>query len=294
MMALQDPDRARGLEAFDHVFWQHLGHSFVNALRAWAHNWSGGLFAPAPAAAQASMFYRQLGRYSSAFALMVDVALLVMGGGLKRHEMISARFGDLLSELYLLSAVLKRWKDEGEQPADFPLVAWCMDSGFATIDARMDEIIANFPSRPAAWLLRFLVQPLGPRRCGPPDALTRACAVILLEPSATRDRLTIDLFHPTDGKGLARLDRAFALVTAVQPLRDRLRNARVYDAELARSRGLIDANDLARLKAAEQAIADVVAVDDFAPEELAPGRHSDPKGDLPSATTSELRLAAGQ
>src|SRR5271165_3538144 len=98
MMALQDPDRGRGLEAFDHVFWQHLGHSFVNALRAWAHNWTGGIFAPAPSAGKVSGYYRQLGRYSSAFALAVDVALLVMGGGLKRHEMISARFGDLLSE----------------------------------------------------------------------------------------------------------------------------------------------------------------------------------------------------
>jgi acyl-CoA dehydrogenase len=294
MMALQDSDRIRGLDTFDQTFWQHLGHSFVNALRAWAHNWSGGIFAPAPSAGKVSGYYRQLGRYSSAFALAVDIALLVMGGGLKRHEMISARFGDLLSELYLLSAVLKRWKDEGEQVADLPLVAWCMDSGFATIEARIDEIIANFPNRPAAWLLRFLVQPIGPRRRGPADVLTRACAAILLEPSATRDRLTIDIFHATDGKGLARLDHAFELVTAVQPLRDRLHNARVYDLEEARRRGLIDADDVARLQAADQAVADVIAVDDFAADELVQRRHSDPEGDLTSATTPEFKRAAGQ
>src|SRR5262249_8107584 len=68
MMALQDADRVRGLETFDQVFWQHLGHSFVNALRAWAHNWSGGFFAPAPNAGGVSRFYRQLGRYAAAFA----------------------------------------------------------------------------------------------------------------------------------------------------------------------------------------------------------------------------------
>jgi acyl-CoA dehydrogenase len=294
MMALQDADRVRGLETFDQVFWQHLGHSFINALRAWAHNWSGGFFAPAPNAGPVSRFYRQLGRHAAAFALSVDMALLVLGGALKRHEMISARFGDILSELYLLSAVLKRWKDEGEQRADLPLVAWCMDSGFATIEARFDEILANFPNRPTAWLLRFLIQPLGPRRRGPSDALTRTCAAILLEPSATRDRLTVDLFHPADGKGLARLDRAFALVTAVQPLRDRLRNARVFDIEEARQRGLIDAADAARLKDADQAVADVIAVDDFATEEISHQHRSGTEGEITLLPTSEFRRAAGQ
>ena len=294
MMALQDADRVRGLETFDQVFWQHLGHSFINALRAWAHNWSGGFFAPAPNAGPVSRFYRQLGRHAAAFALSVDMALLVLGGALKRHEMISARFGDILSELYLLSAALKRWKDEGEQKADLPLVAWCMDSGFATIEARFDEILANFPNRPTAWLLRFLIQPLGPRRRGPSDALTRTCAAILLEPSATRDRLTVDLFHPVDGNGLARLDRAFALVTAVQQLRDRLRNARIFDIEEARQRGLIDAADAARLKDADQAVADVIAVDDFAAEEISHQHRSDTEGEITLLPTSEFRRAAGQ
>jgi acyl-CoA dehydrogenase len=292
MLALQNVDRVQGLSDFDQAFWQHLGHSFVNALRAWAYNWTDGAFAPAPAAGPVSGFYRQLHRYSAAFALAVDVSLLALGGGLKRDEMISARFGDLLSELYLLSAVLKRWKDEGEQSADLPLVEWCMNTGFATIEARFEEVLANFPKRPAAWLLRFLIQPLGAFRRGPSDALTRACAALLLEPSATRDRLTVDIYHPTDGKGVARLERAFKLATAAQPLRDRLRHARVDDLEEARRHGLIDAAELARLKEVEQAITDVVAVDDFAAEELSPRRRSDTEGDLTLPTTPELRRAA--
>ena len=113
------------------------------------------------------------------------MTLLTLGGDLKRKEMISARFGDLLSELYLLSAVLKRWQDEGRQDADLPLVEWCMDSGIATIAMRFDEIFANFPNRLVAGLLRFLIQPLGPRRRGPSDRLTRDCAAILLEPSGS-------------------------------------------------------------------------------------------------------------
>src|SRR5712675_1398215 len=223
--ALEDPDRAKGLEQFDQAFWGHVGHSFANAFRAWGRAWTGGLFAPAPDAGDASRFYRPLGRYTAGFALAVDMALLTLGGGLKRQEMVSARFGDVLSELYLLSAVLKRWQDEGRQQADLPLLRWCMESGFATIEARLDEIFGNFPNRPVAWLLRFLLLPLGPRRRGPSDKLTEACAEILLAPSATRDRLTVDIFHGIGDDGLARLERAFALTVAVQPLRDRMHKA---------------------------------------------------------------------
>ena len=270
MTALEDPDRARGLEEFDRAFWDHVRHSFANALRAWGRAWTGGAFAPAPAAGDASRFYKPLGRYASAFALAVDVALLTLGGALKRQEMISARFGDILSELYLLSAVLKRWQDEGRQRADLPLVEWCMEEGFATIEARFDEIFANFPNRPAAWLLRFLLLPLGPRRRGPSDRLTQACADILLAPSATRDRLTVDIFHGTGDNGLARLERAFELTIATQALRDRLHKAHMRDVGKARQQGLINDAEARELRAAADAVAAAVAVDDFAPEELAP------------------------
>ncbi len=114
-------------------------------------------------------FYRQLSRYSSAFALCADMALLTLGGALKRKEMLSARFGDILSELYLLSAALKRWQDEGRQPADFAALEWCMASGFRTIENRFAEILANLPNRFVAVVLKFLIQPFGARVLGPSD-----------------------------------------------------------------------------------------------------------------------------
>jgi acyl-CoA dehydrogenase len=204
------------------------------------------------------------------------MALLTLGGALKRQEMLSARFGDILSELYLLSAVLKRWDEEGRQRADLPLVAWCMEDGFATIEARFDSIFANFPNRPVAWLLRFLLLPLGLRRRGPSDRLTRACAEILLNPSATRERLTVDIFHGLGDEGLARLERAFALTVAAQPLRDRLHKAHARDVEKARREGLITEAEAQQLRAAADAVAAAIAVDDFAPEALSPRQSADP------------------
>jgi acyl-CoA dehydrogenase len=294
MLALEDRDPARGLEEFDQAFWGHVGHSCLNALRAWAHAWTLGYAAPAPPAGAATDYFRQLGRYSSAFALAVDVALVTMGGNLKRREMISARFGDVLSELYLLSAVLKRWNEEGRQPADLPLVQWCMAQGFATIEARLDEILANFPNRPAAWLLRFLLLPFGVRRRGPSDAQTQACAAILLAPSAARDRLTVDIYHGADDGGVGRLDRAFALISAIQPLRDRLRQAHVHDIAEARQRGLINDAEADQLKAVQLAVAAVVAVDDFAAEEISPRRAGRTQGDVSSPTATPLQSSAAE
>jgi acyl-CoA dehydrogenase len=299
MSALEEADRERGLTDFDRVLWRHVGHSLGNAWRAFIRAWSGGLLAPAPLAGAASRFYRPLGRYASAFALAADLALLSLGGGLKRQEMISGRFGDIISELYLLSAVLKRWDEEGRQEADLPLVAWCMHSGFATIETRLDEILANFSNRPVAWLLRLLLLPLGVRRRGPSDRLTRACAELLLSPSATRDRLTADIFRCSDGKGLDRLERAFGLVVATQPARERMRKARVHEVETARRRHLVSEAEAAELTAAAAAVEAATAVDDFAAEELAPrsavgreapGRQRHP-GEASSQTISQPTAA---
>jgi len=237
-------------------------------LRAFAHAWTGGIFAHAPEAGGAGRYYGPLTRYASAFALAADVTLLTLSAGLKRREMISGRFGDILSELYLLSAVLKRWEDEGRQQADLPLVEWCMQSGFAAIERRLDEILANLPNRPAAWLLRFILLPFGVRRRGPSDRVTQACAEVLLAPSPTRERLTVDIAHGVGDDGLTRLERAFDLTVAAQPLRDRLQHAHVRDVEEARQRHLINDAEAAQLRAAAEAVAAAVAVDDFSPQEL--------------------------
>jgi acyl-CoA dehydrogenase len=281
--ALEEHDQARALDEFDRAFWGHVGHSLRNALRATVRAWTGGAFAPAPAGSTCR-FYRQLGRYASAFALAADAALLTLSAGLKRREMISARFGDILSELYLLSAVLKRWEDEGRQQADLPLVEWCMQSGCATIDVRLDEILANLPARPVAWVLRLMLLPFGVRR-GPSDRLTIACAELLLAPTATRERLTVDIFHGTGDNGLARLERAFELTTSAEYLHARMHRANIREIELARQRDIINDAEAAQLRIAAQAVAAAVAVDDFAPEELSARRAS---GDVLSQPITPL------
>jgi acyl-CoA dehydrogenase len=270
MNALGEPDRAKGLDAFDKVFWKHIGHSVTTLFRAWGRNWTGGLFAPAPDAGDATGFYRQLSRYSAGFALCADMALLTLGGALKRKEMLSARFGDILSELYLLSAALKRWQDEGRQQADFAALEWCMATGFRTIENRFAEILANLPNRFVAAVLKFVVQPFGARVLGPSDRVVVQCAQIVLEPSAARDRLTPDLSHIGDDRGVDRLEKAFLLVTATEEITRKMRAAHIRDGMEAVTKGVITQSEGDQIVAAQQAAARVIEVDDFPPEALSP------------------------
>jgi len=143
-------------------------------------------------------------------------------------------------------------------------VQWCMDDGCARLETRIDQVLANLPSRPLAWLLRVLVLPVRLNR-GPSDALTRDCADLLLAPSATRDRLAADLQRGEGTDVLAHLERAYALVNAVQPLHDRLRREGVRDWRVAHRGGAINDEQARQIEAAEAAVALVVAVDDFAP-----------------------------
>ncbi|MBI5261112.1 MAG: acyl-CoA dehydrogenase [Bradyrhizobium sp.] len=270
MNALADSNRERGLAAFDDAFWKHIGHSLKTLLRAFGRGWTFGVFAPAPDAGEATQFYRQLSRYSAAFALCADMALLTLGGALKRKEMLSARFGDILSELYLLSAALKRWQDEGRHREDFAALEWCMANGFRTIENRFAEILANLPNRFVAILLKLVVQPFGARVLGPSDRIVHQCAQLVLEPSAARDRLTPDLAHVEDDGPFARLEKAFLLVAATDEIAKRMRASRLHDWKEAVSKGVITQGEGEKLAAAREAVARVIEVDDFAPEALSP------------------------
>ena len=268
ILALGDANRARGLDQFDEVFWKHVAHTMRTLLRATARSWTGAAFAPSPDAGAARKYYRRLGRYSAAFALTSDMALLTLGGSLKRRELLSARLGDVLSEMYFMSAALKRWEDEGRQDADLPVLDYVMVAASARIETTLEEVFANLPNRLAASLLRFAILPLGPNVRGPSDHLIRECADILLSPNATRERLVEGCYIGGGETALGQLLHAFKLTVETQPIHDRLRKSKIKAWKIGREQGLVSDEEAARLEEADKAVAAVIDVDDFSPEEL--------------------------
>ncbi len=294
MRALSDPDPEQGLDRFDKAFWGHVGHSLANAARTALFGWTGGLAAPAPRGAAFLSHWRQLSRYSAAFSMLADFALLTLGGALKRREMISARLGDILSELYLLGATLKRFETEGRPEADRPIVEYIMQRGYNRMGLAFSGVFVNLPSRWAAVAARLLSFPLGVPLRPPADELVREVADILMRPSSQRDRLCPDLYigegrpdHP-----VAVLETAFRLVVEAAPIDKRLREGKTRDIEKAREAGLITSEELALLRERDEAVARVVAVDAFPMEEVSPiaSQHRQPpetRADTPRAEAAE-------
>ncbi len=233
-----------------------------------------------PEAGAVTAYYRQLGRASASFALLAEAALVTLGGSLKRREMLSARLGDVLSELYMASCALKRFEDDGRPEEDRPLLDWCCRSALFAVDQRTDEILANFPARPLAWALRRVLLPYGPRQRPPGDQLARRCAELLLAPSAARDRLTAGIYVGAPEDNLGRLERALEAALAAEAVEDKLngvvdRNAlRERDPQALREAvhgGAVTEAELRRLEEFDRLRGEVIAVDDFAPEDLRQG-----------------------
>ncbi|WEX89713.1 acyl-CoA dehydrogenase [Sinorhizobium garamanticum] len=272
MLALSDEDEAKGLDAFDKVVWGHVGHLFAVLWRAFVRGWSGGRIGPAPAEAAMPGYWKQLSRHAAAFALLADLSLLTLGGALRRKEMISARLGDILSEVYLLGAVLKRFEAEGQHEEDRPIVDYVMRGGQGRIAGAFAGVLDNLPSRWVAFLVRLVAFPAGISAPAPSDELTSTVAETLMKDSPQRDRLTPDIYlgegreeHP-----LKDLERAFRYVTAAEPIEKKMRDMHVRDLEEARGKGVISEAEFTQLAEAKAAVDRVIAVDAFPMEEISP------------------------
>ncbi len=224
LKALDETDPGKRARDFDAAFLGHVGFAVGNVARTLWLGLTGGRPHSAPVSGPEGRYYRQLGHLSSRFAMVADVALLTLGGSLKRREALSGRMADMLSHLYLGSAVLKRFHDEGRPRADEPLLAWAMAHHLHGAQESLHQFLVNFPHRPVAWLLRLLCFPLGRHLAPPDDRLTATVARRLLEPSADRDRLTAGIFIPGDAdEPLARLESAARLAVLTEPLEKRLK-----------------------------------------------------------------------
>ncbi|GEC94647.1 acyl-CoA dehydrogenase [Zoogloea ramigera] len=221
--------REGDLAGFDAALWGHVGFSVSNAARALVMGLSGARFVGVPegVAPEARHYYQQLTRMSAAFAFTADLAMGTLGGSLKRKEKLSARLGDVLAQMYLASCALKRFEDEGRPVADLPLLHWALQDCLFKAGEAFEGVIANFPNRLfAAFLRRVVVFPLGKPWVPPSDQLGQDVARLLIEPSATRDRLTADVYLPTDlEEPVAALEAAFAATVEAEPVEAKLRRA---------------------------------------------------------------------
>jgi acyl-CoA dehydrogenase len=211
-------------QTFDLIFKQHISNLFGNIARSFWLGLTGGRFNLGQRGPIAS-HYASLSHLSAGFALIADVSLALLGESLKRNERISARLGDALSQLYLASATMKRFHDDGEPEADLPLWNWAIARATADIQHALIEVLRNYPNRAIAMVLRLIVFPLGPRYRAPDDHMDSAVANTLLSPSELRDRLTSLVYIGDDQQQTGRLENALKLTIEADPVERKIKKA---------------------------------------------------------------------
>ena len=271
-------DKKQGLVIFDHALVGHVIFSIRNIYRSLLLGIAGKYLKNHPdnALADTIPYYQQVTRFSAAFALLTDIAMVTLGGSLKRRERLSARLGDILSMLYLCSATLKKFENDGQPAADLPLLHWSIQDALYRTQQAFDEFLSNYPGHflIRAWL-RWQVFPLG-KRCSPPsDELSHRIARLILEPGEVRERLTAGIYVPTDNnEPLAQLEQALTCAIHCEPIEARLRTAAKEgqltakgDGKIAQavSLNLISAEEATLLEKMKVLRRRVIMVDDFSP-----------------------------
>ncbi len=296
MRAAQDPDRERGLVNFDAALFGHIGFALSNAVRSWWFGFTGAQIGAAPGSDYTRRFYRKLNRYSACLALLADTSMLLLGGKLKFKEKLSGRLGDVLSQLYISSSMLKRFHDQGEPQSDQPLLAWAFHHSMHKSEVALSGALRNFPIRPVGWLLWLLVFPWGRRAQPPSDRLGHRAASILLAPNAARDRLREGVFlTPCANNPAGRIDSYLAKFVSAEPLeRKFLKALKQHDIEALEFDGQLDEGvregwisetERRQLEDLRAMTLDTISVDDFTSEELRAGAAT-------PATARDARAAA--
>ncbi len=280
IQAVQVENKEQGLEEFEPLLWGHVKYSLANIFGSLFHNLTLGAFAHAPhRAGNSTKWYRALSRASRNFALLSDITVALLGGSLKMKQKLSGRMADALSELYFLSAILKRYEDDGQITDDLVYLEFAAQNTLYRFYKSLDSVLLNYPSPMVATVLRRIIFPLGNHHKQAKDRLGKAIVKKTINEPTMRDRLTNHIFVSNDENDpTGILEVTLAEVVELAPLSKKLEKA-IKQGDLRRYHGMdwfeaavksdiITDNEAARLRRLEELTNKVIAVDQFHPNDI--------------------------
>ncbi|QNH20392.1 acyl-CoA dehydrogenase [Xanthomonas sp. GW] len=279
MKAAGNPDHKAGVDEFDRNLFGHIGFAISNAVRSLWFGLTAARIGAAPGDAYTRRFFRKLDRYSANLALMADVSMLMLGGKLKFKESLSGRLGDVLSHIYMTSAMLKRYHDDGAPATDQPLLAWAFHDSVHKIELALSAALRNFPIRPVGWLMWALIFPWGRRAEAPGDRLGHRVAALLMTPNEARDRLGQGVFlTPCENNPGGRIASYLTKAVLAEPVERKflkaLKSKGIEALDFASQldeavrEGVLSADERRQLEELREITMDTISVDDFDADEL--------------------------
>ncbi len=216
-------NKMTGLINFDRAFTAHILHVIRSFSRTLSTSLTDGLFCQTPKNKNqkfqqiSKRYFQKLSRMSIAFALLSDYCMLSLGGKLKQMENLSGRLADILSYLYLSSAVLKQYHHDENYHDDQVLMQWSCETLLYETQESFSGVLSNLPNRFVANLLKFLIFPFGKTYQKPSDQLSEQVTQRILAPSSARDRLTKGIYSSREKHDpIKRLDDALYKVISAR------------------------------------------------------------------------------
>lgn len=267
-------------DVFDKALSQHLQQSLRNQARSFVLGIYNASRAPTKATHSLSRYYQYINRLSAVFAANSDILLASLGAKLKFREKLSARMGDALSNLYLASAVLKRFEQQGCLSEDLPLAQYALEQALYECEQAIEDMQKNLANRWVRYYLRILSFPLGRKHNAPSDKLGSEVAGRMMAFDGTLKRLTQYLYLPPENTPVDTLTEPLAVLEpalkAIQKSREAekiLRKAQrdgqltalTPDKQLteALDKGLITQTQAEEIDIARQLMRIAITVDDF-------------------------------
>ncbi|MDA9555876.1 acyl-CoA dehydrogenase [Vibrio sp.] len=294
MEAAQEENPRVGAEKFDRLLHKHIRHSLKNTAKCFSAALTGSRFLKSPTNGEMKQYYQDINRLSAALATSSDFAMLSLGGELKRKEMLSARLGDALSFLYMGSAVLKRYEDEGRRHQDSDYVHYAMQYCLHHAAEALKEVYINFPNRVIGNFMRAMVFPIGNHYAMPDHKLAVKLSVSLMTPGEQRERLSsLCYIGKGENDSVGIMEEAFHAMYSIRALEKRLIKAVkdgkieatiTMDEKLAQgiAMELFSKEEVAKIRAADKLRYKAIQVDHFShdfsevrtfSEEYKPPRH---------------------
>lgn len=268
-----------GLKKFDKALFGHIGYAVSNITRSLILAITKSKYSKSPVNTITKRYYQHINRYSAAFAVASDFAMLSLGGELKKKELLSARLGDVLSSLYLASTVLKHYENQGCKSDDLPLVEWSVRTLMYEAQEQLHNFLINMPNKILARFLRLVIFPRGRSYSPPPDGLTTKVARIITSVGESRERLS-ETAYTSKGQNnpLGLLQEALELSEETILIEAKLQQAKRdgiimsnylgHQIEQAELHGILKSDEIKKMTDLYHKVSEILSVDDFDPNEF--------------------------
>ncbi len=275
--AVNHKEPSIGLKLFEDIFYRHLSYSLSHVAKSFVYGITRGISFKT-AETKLNRYLRTLSWMSMGLSVASEVSMGVLGGSLKRKERLSARLGDILSYLYIASAIIRYHAASSKTEIETNYAVWNIERLLVKTQDAFFDIFSNYPVKFIGIFLRLIIFPWGKTFTSPDDVLDSKIAASMLQDGEQRKKLSALCYLKEESSDLiGKLELAFKESIKVEPIEKKIEQAvkleiipkylsLAENIAKALETNVITQAEADRLEQYERLRQEVIRVDEFAKE----------------------------